>query len=428
MTGAEVFLWGTRIGTVVFDDDTGLGSFEYDRGFLSSGIEVSPIVMRLSNRVYQFPALARESFHGLPGLLADSLPDKFGNAVIDAWLQSQGRTPESFNPVERLCYTGNRGMGALEYVPARGPRSSESKSIDIERLVKLASEILRSRENMHVTAGENAMQEIIRVGSSAGGARAKAVIAWNEKTGDIRSGQIDAGKGYGYWLIKFDGVSDNGDKEGADDVQYTRIEYAYSLMAQKAGIVMSECRLYEEKGRYHFMTRRFDRELKNGNKIHMQSLGAVAHFDFNQPGAYSYEQAAQVMRQLRISNMDISQLYRRMVFNILARNQDDHVKNISFLMDRKGKWSLSPAYDVTYAYNPKGIWTGRHQMTANGKRDDFTHRDLLSAAGNMGIRQAEAERIITEVRDSLNSWEMFAEDARIRESMAKKIQRQFVRI
>ena len=391
MTVAEIIMWGTKIGTVVFDRETGLGSFEYDPAFLSSGIEVSPLAMPLSRRVYAFPELARQSFHGLPGLLADSLPDKFGNAIIDAWLQSQGRSPSSFDPVERLCYTGSRGMGALEYVPARGPSPLESESIEIDRLVQLASDILRSREDMHIVAGGNAMQELIRVGTSAGGARAKAVIAWNEQTGDIRSGQIDAGKGYEYWLIKFDGVSKNGDKEGDDAPQYTKIEYAYYLMAQNAGISMSECRLYEENGRYHFMTRRFDRDLSTGAKLHMQSLGGIAHFDFNLPGAYSYEQAAQVMRQIK-----------------------------------RGRWSLSPAYDVTYAYNPHGMWTGTHQMTVNGKRDAITMQDLLSTARNMGVKNAEAERIISEVRESQAGWLQFAEKAGLQESTAMKIQKAFI--
>ncbi len=421
MTVAEVMLWGTKIGTVAFDDISGLGSFEYEPDFLASGIEVSPIAMPLSRRVYTFPELARHSFHGLPGLLADSLPDKFGNAVIDAWLQSQGRTPASFDPVERLCYTGSRGMGALEYVPVLGPGSAESESIDVEKLVQLASDILRSREDMHVVIGENAMQEIIKVGTSAGGARAKAVIAWNEQTGDIRSGQIEAGKGYGYWIIKFDGVSNNGDKEGADVPQYTRIEYAYHLMAKAAGIQMDECRLYKEKDRCHFMTRRFDRDPETGGKLHMQSLGGMAHFDFNQPGAYSYEQAARVMRQLRISNTEISQFYRRMVFNVLARNQDDHVKNISFLMDRAGRWSLAPAYDVTYAYNPDGMWTGTHQMSINGKRDGITRQDLLLSARNMGVKKAEAEQIIAAVQESLSGWYGFAETAKLREETAHAI-------
>ena len=400
MTVAEIIMWGTKIGTVVFDRETGLGSFEYDPAFLSSGIEVSPLAMPLSRRVYAFPELARQSFHGLPGLLADSLPDKFGNAIIDAWLQSQGRSPSSFDPVERLCYTGSRGMGALEYVPARGPSPLESESIEIDRLVQLASDILRSREDMHIVAGGNAMQELIRVGTSAGGARAKAVIAWNEQTGDIRSGQIDAGKGYEYWLIKFDGVSKNGDKEGDDAPQYTKIEYAYYLMAQNAGISMSECRLYEENGRYHFMTRRFDRDLSTGAKLHMQSL----------------------------SNTEISQFYRRMVFNVLARNQDDHVKNVSFLMDKRGRWSLSPAYDVTYAYNPHGMWTGTHQMTVNGKRDAITMQDLLSTARNMGVKNAEAERIISEVRESQAGWLQFAEETDLQESTAMKIQEAFITV
>ena len=428
MTTAEVMLWGTKIGTVAFDDNSGLGSFEYDPAFLSSGIEVSPIAMPLSRRVYTFPELARQSFHGLPGLLSDSLPDKFGNAVIDAWLRSRGRSPESFNPVERLCYTGSRGMGALEYVPARGPSATESERIEIDKLVQLASQVLRSREKMHVSAGENAMQEIIKVGSSAGGARAKAVIAWNEQTGDIRSGQIEAGKGYDYWLMKFDGVSGNGDKEGEDAPQYTRIEYAYYLMAGDAGIAMSDCRLYEEQGRFHFMTRRFDRETKTGGKLHMQSLGAIAHFDFNQPGVYSYEQAAQVMRRLRISATEIGQFYRRMVFNVLARNQDDHVKNISFLMDRKGIWRLAPAYDVTYAYNPDGMWTGKHQMSINGKRDRITRQDLMAAAKHMGIKQAETEQAIAAVEESLTRWNDFADKANITDSTAQQIAAQFVKL
>ncbi len=426
MTFANVFLWGTKIGSVVYEN--GLSSFEYDKSFLSSGIEVSPIVMPLSERVYAFPELARESFHGLPGLLADSLPDKFGNAVINAWLQSQGRTPESFDPVERLCYTGSRGMGALEYVPAKGPDSSASESMELARLVRLASDILSSRESLHISAGDNAMQDIIRVGTSAGGARAKAVIAWNESTGDIRSGQIQAGTGYGYRLIKFDGIGQNGDKEGADDPQHTRIEYAYYLMAREAGILMEESRLYEENGRYHFMTKRFDRNPETGAKIHMLTLGGMAHFDFNQAGAYSYEQAAQIMRRIRLPNTDIEQFYRRMVFNVLSRNQDDHVKNISFLMDRRGFWRLSPAYDVTYAYNPEGVWTGSHQMTINGRREGFVKQDLLASAKNMGVRKAKAEEIISDVEESLAKWPQFAEDALVSKAVSEAISREFVRI
>ena len=426
MTLADVMLWGTKIGTVAFDDENGLGSFEYDRDFQRSGIEVSPIVMPLSPRVFQFGNLARESFHGLPGLLADSLPDKFGNAVIDAWLRKNGRSPESFNPVERLCYTGQRGMGALEYVPARGPQATEAESIDLDSLVQLASEILQAREGLHIKAGENAMKEIIRVGTSAGGARAKAVIAWNEKTGDIRSGQIRAGDGYGYWLIKFDGVSKNGDRDGEDSHQHTRIEYAYSLMAQNAGIQMSECRIIKDGNRHHFITRRFDRDLETGAKIHMQSLGAIAHFDFNQPGTNSYEDAATVMRKLSLARPDFLQLFRRMVFNVMASNNDDHVKNISFLMNKSGKWRLAPAYDLTYAYNPDGMWTGSHQMRINGKQKGITADDLFSTANSMGLRKSEAQEAIDAVRASLENWYLFADQAEMNSSEKQRVREQFI--
>lgn len=428
MTTASVILWGTQIGTVAYDDESGYCSFEYDRDFISSGIEVSPIAMPLSRDVYAFPELPYQSFHGLPGLLADSLPDKFGNAVIDAWLESQGRNPGSLNPVERLCYTGSRGMGALEYVPARGFGRHESDSIDIDKLVRLASDILNRRSDMHISLETESMSDIIKVGTSAGGARAKAVIAWNEHTGDIRSGQIQAGRGYGHWLIKFDGVHGNGDKEGSDEPQHTRIEYAYYLMARDAGINMNECRLFEENGLYHFLTRRFDRNPETGQKLHMQSLGAIAHFDYNQSGAYSYELAAQIMRRLWLTSSEIAQFYRRMVFNVLARNQDDHVKNIAFLMDRTGHWSLAPAYDLTYAYAPGGRWTGSHQMRINGKQKDITREDLLNAAHTMGLKKTAAEDAIAAVLSSLEKWYEFARLAHLRETDAARIAKQFVEI
>ena len=428
MTAAEVMLWGTRIGTVVFDSRTGLGSFEYDRDFLRSGIEVSPLMMPLSERVYVFPELRGESFKGLPGLLSDSLPDKFGNAVIDAWLRKQGRAPESFDPVERLCYTGKRGMGALEYVPARGPMKEASSDLEISRLVSLAAEILAEREAVNANLKDTDVEDIIRVSSSAGGARAKALIAWNPETNAIRSGQIDAGSGFEYWLLKFDGVDGNGDKEGADGPQYTNIEYAYYLMARDAGIDMSDCRLFRENGRCHFMTRRFDRDFITGAKIHMQTLGGIAHLDFNAPAAASYEQAAEVMRRIRVPRNEVIRFYRRMVLNVLARNQDDHVKNISFLMDRRGNWHLSPAYDVTYAYNPAGAWTGAHQMTVNGKTAGITREDLLVSAKVMGVRDREAEEALTAVSESLQKWTDFAETAGIRERTAEGIRRNFVEV
>lgn len=428
MTFAEVCLWGTRVGVIGFDDDTGIGSFEYDRSFIGSQIEISPVTMPLSSRVYTFPELPRRSYHGLPGLLADSLPDKFGNAVIDAWLQSEGRSPESFDPVERLCYTGERGMGALEFAPALGPAPSESDRIKIDSLVRLASEIFRSREGFHVPMEKGAMNEIMRVGTSAGGARAKAVVAWNESTREFRSGQVPAGEGYDYWLIKFDGVSGNRDKEGYDPPQYTKIEYAYYLMATAAGINMEECRLYEDSGLSHFMTRRFDRVRGTGAKIHMQTLGGLAHYDFNLPGAYSYEQAAAIMRQMSISQDEVKQFYRRMVFNVLARNHDDHTKNISFLMDRDGHWTLSPAYDVTYAYNPDGMWTGHHQMTINGKIDNIARADLMASGKHMGLRRTATEQAIEAVENSIMNWSAYAAQAGLNDQTQARIGKSFVKI
>lgn len=422
---AQVILWGTRIGTVALDDGEDAAIFEYDRDFLLSGMQLSPLEMPLARRVYSFPALARESFHGLPGLLADSLPDKFGNAVIDAWLDSQGRPRGSMNAVERLCYTGVRGMGALEFQPTIGPDPAKSDDLDLDQLTKLAQDVLNSRKGIRISQDEEAMAQIIRVGSSAGGARAKALIAWNEQTGDIRSGQVNAGEGYTYWLLKFDGMDGNADKEDDDAPCYTRIEYAYHLMAVDAGIQMSECRLYEESGRHHFLTKRFDRT-DSGEKLHMQSLGAIAHFDFNQAGAYSYEQAVDVARNLGLGQAEVEQLYRRMVLNVMARNNDDHVKNISFLMNKRGVWSLAPAYDVTYAYNPHGAWTGRHQMSLNGKRDDISYDDLLACAGHMSISARRAKAIVEGVRRAVKSWRSYAEKAGLEEAQAVAIETAFV--
>ena len=421
---AEVRLWGTQIGTVALGDGERAASFEYDRDFIASGIQLSPIAMPLAGRVYSFPALSQAAFHGLPGMLADSLPDKFGNALIDAWLESQGRARGSLNAIERLCYTGSRGMGALEYKPMLGPDADSSQALDLAALTDLAEQILSKREAFHVPEGNGAMAQILRVGTSAGGARAKALIAWNEQTGDIRSGQIDAGEGYGYWLLKFDGVAHNADKEDEDVPCYTRIEYAYHLMARAAGIDMSECRLYPEGTRRHFLTKRFDRT-ESGGKIHMQTLAGLAHFDFGVTGANSYEQAIEVGRLIGLGQAEAEQMFRRMAFNVFARNQDDHVKNISFLMDRSGRWSLAPAYDVTYAYNPAGAWTGRHQMTINGKQDGIDEADLYACARHMSLRAKRAKDVIATVRDAVASWDSFAEQADVPERQAQAIKQAF---
>lgn len=424
-TVGEVRLWGRTIGAVSLLEGEEVAAFEYDAEFAQSGIQVAPIVMPLSRRVYRFPELSRQTFLGLPGLLVDSLPDKFGNALIDAWLASQGRRPDSFNAVERLCYTGERGMGALEFAPAIGPDTRQDKRIEVDKLVELASEVLTHRNNLQVSFADRekatALRDILRVGTSAGGARAKAVIAWNPQTNEVRSGQVNAGQGFEYWLLKFDGVSGNRDKELEDPKGYGVIEYAYYLMARECGIEISESRLFEEGGRRHFMTRRFDR-LASGEKLHMQSLCALAHYDFNLAGAYSYEQAFLAMRQLHLPMQAIEQQYRRMAFNIIARNQDDHVKNIAFLMDKAGEWTLSPAFDVTYSFNPAGAWTASHQMTMNGKRDRFTMDDFKACARSASMKRGRAETIVAEVQETVSQWKSFADKAGVPDAAQNRIQ------
>ena len=423
---AKVQLWGRTIGAVSLDEGREVAAFQYDADFARSGIELSPLVMPPSERVVEFPALSRNTFHGLPGLLADSLPDKFGNALIDAWLATQGRTPESFNAVERLCYTGKRGMGALEFAPVMGPKSLKASKIEVDALVRLAGEVLTHRGDLqgHFNAAgkEKALRDILSVGTSAGGARAKAVIAWNRATNEVRSGQIAAGDGFDYWLLKFDGVAGNKDKELEDPKGYGAIEYAYHLMARAAGITMSECRLLEENERRHFMTRRFDR-LAGGAKLHMQSLCALAHFDFNQAGAYSYEQALLTIRQLKLPMAAVEEQFRRMVFNVVARNQDDHVKNIAFLMNQQGEWSLAPAFDVTYSYNPSGSWTATHQMTLNGKRDGFALADFEACAKAALMKRGRAATIIEEVQEAVKHWPEFAAEAKLSGKWQNKIQK-----
>jgi serine/threonine-protein kinase HipA len=423
---AKVQLWGRTIGAVSLEEGREVAAFQYDADFARSGIELSPLVMPLGEQVYQFPALPRNTFHGLPGMLADALPDKFGNALIDAWLATQGRTPESFHAVERLCYTDTRGMGALEFAPTLGPKSGKAAKIQVDALVRLAGEVLTHRGDLqghfHSAGKESALSDILRVGTSAGGARAKAVIAWNRKTNEVRSGQIAAGEGFDYWLLKFDGVAGNKDKELEDPKGYGAIEYAYHLMAKAAGITMSECRLLEENGRRHFMTRRFDR-LTSGAKLHMQSLCALAHYDFQQAGAYSYEQALQTIRRLKLPMAAVEEQFRRMVFNIVSRNQDDHVKNIAFLMNQSGEWSLAPAFDVTYSYNPTGSWTSTHQMTLNGRRDGFTMEDFEACAKSALMKRGRAAVIIAEVQAAVRRWPEFAAEAQIDEERRDKIQK-----
>jgi serine/threonine-protein kinase HipA len=428
-------MWGRTIGAVSMADAGAHASFQYDPAFLRSGIEVSPIVMPLDRRVYTFPALPIGTFHGLPGLLADSLPDRFGQALIDAWLATQGRTPDSFDAVERLCYTGTRGMGALEFAPSKGPRARRSSAIQVDALVSLASDVLSRRHGLRTTFAKShraqAMKDILRVGTSAGGARAKAVIAWNPATNEVRSGQMAAGSGFEYWLLKLDGVTGNKDKELDDPSGYGAIEFAYSLMARAAGITMTDCRLMAEGDRRHFMTRRFDR-LPGGGKLHMQSLGALAHFDYNVPGAYSYEQALLTIRRLGLPVESVEELFRRMAFNIVARNQDDHVKNIAFLMDRDGRWALAPAFDVIYSYNPDGAWTATHQMTMNGAREGFTMADFRACGRTALLTRGRADAIVDQILGAAARWPEFADQAEVpadrRDDIARHLRRSFPKV
>lgn len=429
VTVANIKLWGHSIGAVIWDESRLLATMEFEPSFAKLGLNIAPVVMPLSeiatgNRVFSFPGLSRETFSGLPGLLADSLPDRFGNALLDTWLAEQGRTKQSVNPVERLCYTGSRGMGALEYEPAISlVKKSSDNPIEVERLVELARLVLEEKAGVQGKFTDDKIEglnDIIRVGTSAGGARAKAVIAYNKMTGEMRSGQVDASEGFTYWLIKFDGVSNKqlGDPEG-----YGRIEFAYYLMAKDCGIEMAECRLLEDSGRAHFMTKRFDRS-ESGERHHMQTLCGIAHMDYNDPLSYGYEDAFEVMRILRLPYPDAEQMFRRMVFNVMARNQDDHTKNISFLMNKQGKWKLAPAYDVTYAFNPESRWVFQHQMSVNGKRQDISRDDMAVVAKIMNIKKHVD--VIEEVANTVNNWKKYATQAGVPLKQADAISKTFM--
>lgn len=423
MTDASVVLWGRRIGAVSWDAGRGVGVFQYDPRFVRAGIEVSPITMPVREAPYTFPGLGREAFKGLPGLLADALPDRFGNALIDVWLAETGRTDEDFSPVDRLCYIGRRGVGALEFEPGLRRRDRRRK-LEIGQLADLANRALEERGRLAGGLGGRddavALEDILSVGTSAGGARAKAVLAWNRETGEFRSGQVEAGDGFEDWLLKFDGVAGSQDRELSYPQGYGRIEYAYYLMARAAGIEMSECRLHHEGGRSHFMTRRFDRDPR-GRKIHMQTFGALRHFDYNVAGVYAYEQVMQTIRALGLGMSVVEEQYRRTVFNIVARNQDDHVKNIAFLMDRSGGWRLSPAYDVAYAYNPQGPWTREHQMSVGGKREGFERADLERFAESSGLRKTIAAGVVDQVVSTVAMWPRFAAEAGVEEQSLRRI-------
>ena len=419
---AAIHYEGQRIAAVNWNSERGHATFRYEPEFVSRGIELAPLKMPLANRTYQFARLD-ESFNGLPGLLADCLPDTFGNALIDQWLRSQGRRPEDFNPIERLCYMGKRSMGALEFEPALSKETSRNQEIEIDKLVELASKALAVKENLNTRFDDDeGLQQILQVGTSAGGARAKAVIAWNEKTGEVRSGQADCPPGFSHWLLKFDGVRSS--FEGVRDPQgYGRIEYAYYLMATAAGIEMAPCRLLEENGRAHFMTLRFDRH-PDGRKIHYASLFGISHMAYTAPGlhAHSYEDLFETIESLGLPKADALQAFRRMAFNILAYNRDDHVKNFGFLLDQE--WRLSPAFDLSYAYNPgPGKWTATQQMSALGKRESIDRADLVRFAQNQSLAtKHQINAILDEVVEAIRSWPEFASKAHVSSENTDKIE------
>ena len=388
----------------MWNENTESAVFEYEPSFERLGLNLSPILMPLNpHRSYQFTSISKDTFMGLPGLLADALPDAYGKALLDRWLATIGR---SFaNPVERLCYQGKRSMGALEFEPAQDTFLEKDTRIEIDSLVEVAREALNQKSKLDTNLSQDrkeALINIIKVGTSAGGQRAKAVIAYNEKTQEVRSGQIDAPEGFEHWLLKLDGVTN---QELGDPKFYGLIEYAYYLMAKDAGIEMMPCRILPENGRSHFMTKRFDR-VGGKEKLHMQTLCGIAHYDYKMLRAYSYEQAFLVMRQLRLPYFQAEEMFRRMIFNVVARNQDDHTKNISFLMDKTGKWRLSPAYDISWSYNPEGKWTSQHQMSINNKWSDFSMDDLLTVASSMNIKSPR--EIIEKTIDVVAHWPVYA--------------------
>ena len=420
---ANLFYQGDPVGVAHWDASRRVATFQYLPEFVGTGLELAPLMMPLREAPYQFTNL-HESFGGLPGLLADCLPDVYGNTLIDDWLRQQGRVPTDFYPVERLCYIGNRGMGALEFRPGLRTNQTKAEHIDIGRLVELASMVLAERNGLAVEFDEEGLNDILRVGTSAGGARAKAVIVWNETTNEVRSGQVDAPAGFEHWLLKFDGVSESFDGV-ADPQGYGRIEYAYFKMAQLAGIKMSDCRLFQEDGRAHFMTRRFDRPA-GGGKIHYASLFGLAHMAYSAPGAqnHSYEDYFAVIEQLDIEPSARLEAFRRMVFNVLGCNRDDHTKNFGFMMDDSGRWNLAPAFDVTYAHNPKpGKWTASQQMSIMGKRENITRDDLIAIGRNSSVATVpKLSAAIDQVFEALRKWRSFAAQVGVGEKQARQIE------
>lgn len=433
MNTALVKIWGELAGAVAWDNTTGYATFEYDPKFKRKGWELAPIQMPVSESKssYNFPALRKKSdpaldtFKGLPGLLADVLPDRYGNELINLWLARQGRPLDSMNPVETLCFIGTRGMGALEFEPTTLKESKRTFSVDIDSLVDIAGKMLTKKEAFVTNLQEDeekAILEILQIGTSAGGARPKAVIAYNEKTGKVKSGQTNAPKGFEHWLLKLDGVSDVqlGASKG-----YGRVEMAYYNMAVACGIEMMPSRLLEENSRAHFMTKRFDRE-GGSTKHHIQTFCAMKHFDYNLVTSFSYEQLFQTLRELKLPYPDAEQLFRRMVFNVMARNCDDHTKNFAFRLKKDGKWELAPAYDVCHAYQPKHQWVSQHALSINGKRTNITKDDLLTIGKS--IKHKKAAETIEEISNTVSQWKTYADEVKVSPKLRDEIAATLIRL
>jgi len=419
----EVRIWDQRVGAVAVDERAGCYAFEYAPAWKRQGIELAPLTMPVSapESVFLFPALAEPAFKRLPGLVADALPDDFGNALIDAWMARRGIDRQSVTTLDRLAYMGKRGMGALEFRPAKGGATESTQPLQLQKLVETARKVMQGdfSDDAHAEA---ALGNVIRVGTSAGGARAKAVVAWNRETDEIRSGQFDVPPGFEHWILKFDGVGK--DLELGVGEHYGRIEYAYHLMAVAAGIDMQPCRLLEENGRAHFMTRRFDRD--DNRKHHIQSLCALAHLDYKQRATHAYEQLFLAAIKLQLGDDALRQLFLRMTFNVLARNCDDHTKNFAFRLRQGHAWELAPAYDVTHAYNPQGEWTYQHLMSVNGRFRDITRDDLMTVADRFGVAGARA--LLSDVRVVLDSWPDHARAAGVPASEAGRVAQEFRRL
>ena len=426
MNTAFVKIWGKLVGAVAWDVKSGIASFEYDSRFKTYGIDLSPFKMSIENRhnIFSFPELRRntqspfDTFKGLPGLLADALPDKYGNQLINLYLAQNGRPADSMNPVEMLCFMGTRGMGALEFDPASHQVTTRTSSIELENIVELAQRLLSNKQSFKtnfINENEKAVSEILKIGTSAGGARPKAVIAYNEKTGEVRSGQTNVPKGFQHWLIKLDGVS--GVQVGATS-GYGKVEMAYYNMAIACGINMMPSKLLKENGRAHFMTKRFDRG-ENNTKHHVQTFCALKHFDFNEVNSFSYEQLFQTMRELNLNYANAEQMYRRMVFNVLARNCDDHTKNFSFILKENSKWELAPAYDICHAYKPQHQWVSQHALSINGKRKDFTKAELLQIGKSISCKNAAS--ILDEIQEVVSQWKYYANEVELLPQIKKEI-------